>query len=384
VAQHKDRIKVCFPFSGDAIGGSHISVLGLLAALDPKRYEPIIVPETPDGRIATLFGAYRQIPDPVGNTEQFVPGEAFSVRKYARTFGGVRHRAALLRTREIDIVHVNDGRTSADWGVAARLARVPLIWHNRGDPRALGLRLAAPILADRVLCVSEFALPSRGMWSAAGKAEVVYSPFDTSLTVDRREARAAVGQELGIGPDALVLGFFGAFVERKRPLVFVDLVARLRQMLDRPVLGVMFGEARRPEMHAAVQARIAATGTCDVVKLMGYRDPGVFWMAACDQLVVPAVAEPFGRTLVEAMLVGTPVVAARSGGNIEALRDTLGVLVPPDDVAALARACAELARDPCRAAVLAECAMADARHRFGIAQHCERVTAAYARVLCHP
>jgi glycosyltransferase involved in cell wall biosynthesis len=75
------------------------------------------------------------------------------------------------------------------------------------------------------------------------------------------------------------------------------------------------------------------------VKLMGYRSPGPFWIAACDQLVVPAVGEPFGRTLVEAMLVGTPVVAARSGGNMEALEGGMGLLVEPDDGAGGAGRC---------------------------------------------
>src|SRR3546814_3577006 len=97
------------------------------------------------------------------------------------------------------------------------------------------------------------------------------------------------------------------------------MVARLAEMSPRPVMGLMFGEARVPAMDIALRRRIAEKGVEDRVKPMGYRTPGPFWIAACDRLVVPAVGEPFGRTLVEAMLVGTPIVAARSGGNIEAL-----------------------------------------------------------------
>src|SRR3546814_4644330 len=83
---------------------------------------------------------------------------------------------------------------------------------------------------------------------------------------------------------------------RKRPLLFVDMVARLAEMSPRPVMGLMFGEARVPAMDIALRRRIAEKGVEDRVKPMGYRTPGPFWIAACDRLVVPAVGEPFGRS----------------------------------------------------------------------------------------
>ena len=52
-------------------------------------------------------------------------------------------------------------------------------------------------------------------------------------------------------------------------------------------------------------------------------------MQALDVLLVPAVREPFGRTLIEAMFLGTPVVATDDGGNREAIGGDRG-LVPPD------------------------------------------------------
>ena len=51
----KKLITRCFPFTGDVIGGSHISVLGLIRTLDPKVFLPLIVPQVPDGEIATMF-----------------------------------------------------------------------------------------------------------------------------------------------------------------------------------------------------------------------------------------------------------------------------------------------------------------------------------------
>jgi glycosyltransferase involved in cell wall biosynthesis len=95
---------------------------------------------------------------------------------------------------------------------------------------------------------------------------------------------------------------------------------------------------------------------------------------------VPAIDEPFGRTLIEAQLVGTPVVATRSGGNIEALKGgELGVLVEPEDPGALAEAVLALSHDDRQN--LAERARHDARNRFGIDMHCHQVCAVYDRLL---
>ncbi|UZW54555.1 glycosyltransferase family 4 protein [Sphingobium sp. JS3065] len=367
-----NRLRICFPFSGDSIGGSHISVRGLVEHLDPALYRPIVVTEVPGGMIANFFAAHEPLDDPAARG-LFVPGEAFTLRKFGRTLTGVLPRMRFLRRNRIDIVHVNDGRSSANWALAARLAGAKLIWHHRGDPRALGLRLLAPALAHRVLTVSSFALPPEGLWSARSRASVVHSPFDTGLEVDRASARDALVRELGVTPDTLLLGYFGAFVPRKRPLLFVDMIARLRAMTARPVMGLMFGAARLPTMDVALRRRILDRSVEDQVRLMGYRTPGPFWIAACDQLVVPAVGEPFGRTLVEAMLVGTPIVAARSGGNIEALEGGAGILVEPDDADALARACEGL--DDARPMALA--AQADARRRFSEAAHAAQVSAIY-------
>lgn len=371
------RLRICFPFSGDSIGGSHISVRGLMEHLDPTLYRPVVVTEVPGGMIANFFAGHERMDDPAAQSllvpGPFVPGEAFTLRKFGRTLAGVLPRMRFLRRHRIDIVHVNDGRSSANWALAARLAGAKLIWHHRGDPKALGLRLLAPALAHRVLAVSSFALPPQGVWSARDRASVVHSPFDTSLEVDRIKAREALIRELGVTPDTLLLGYFGAFVPRKRPLLFVDMIARLRKAGGRPVIGLMFGEARLPAMDAALRKRIADKGAGNRVKLMGYRTPGPFWIAACDQLVVPAVGEPFGRTLVEAMLVGTPIVAARSGGNIEALEGGAGILVEPDDAEALARACEGLGD----ARPMALAAQADARRRFSEATHAAQVSAIY-------
>lgn len=372
-----DRITICYPFAGDSVGGSHFSLRGLLEHLDPQAYRVLIVPELRDGAIAAHFADFEQLENPVSPSASFIPGERFSVSKYLSTFSGLQKRMRFLCENNIHIVHTNDGRTHASWALAARLAGKPLLWHHRADPDALGLRFVAPLLASKVLTVSGFSLPKAGIWSAAPKAQVVFSPFDTSINADRQQARRKVLNAAGLPEDALVLGIFGSFIERKRPLLFVDLIAELRSRLDRPVYGLMFGEAVVPQMDRELRSHIAHSGMDEWVRLMGFRSPGHEWIAGCDQLIVPAVGEPLGRTLVEAMLVGTPVVATRSGGNAEALAGETGILVEPESAAHLADGVERVAADPAGTAAMVERARLSARTRFSAERHAASVMQVY-------
>ena len=76
--------------------------------------------------------------------------------------------------------------------------------------------------------------------------------------------------------------------------------------------------------------------------------------------------EPFGRVVVEGMLAGRPVIATRAGGVTEILDDETGVLVPPNDAAALAAAIESLAADPARAERLVARGSARARSDFSV------------------
>jgi len=114
-----------------------------------------------------------------------------------------------------------------------------------------------------------------------------------------------------------------------------------------------------------LRVRAAADDLAGAVDLVGYADPWV-WFARGDVVVVPSRVEPFGNVAVQAMLAGRPVVASRTQGLAEIVKDgETGLLVRPDDPVALADAIAELLDDPARASALAAAGRQDAAERFG-------------------
>src|SRR5207244_7763161 len=68
-------------------------------------------------------------------------------------------------------------------------------------------------------------------------------------------------------------------------------------------------------------------------------------LASLDLSVLPSASESLSNTIIESMAAGVPVVATRVGGNPELVTDRTGVLVPLDDVDAMAAAMERLLSD---------------------------------------
>jgi glycosyltransferase involved in cell wall biosynthesis len=71
------------------------------------------------------------------------------------------------------------------------------------------------------------------------------------------------------------------------------------------------------------------------------------WLARMDVLAMPTLYESFGVSALEASAMELPVVASAAGGIPEAVRDgETGILVPPGNPPALAKALIQLGRNP--------------------------------------
>jgi glycosyltransferase involved in cell wall biosynthesis len=199
-----------------------------------------------------------------------------------------------------------------------------------------------------------------------------------------RVTRVPIGVDLGRAPrtelvDELkgkyrrsrgpLLVFVGRVVEEKGVLDIVQAVARLATDLP-GVEAAIVGTGQHVER---VRQAAAGLGVADRVHLPGWADPQDVpsWFAAADVVLAPSKVgadgwtEGQGLSIVEAMALGRPVVATRTGGIPDTITDGVdGLLVAPGDPGALADAIRRLVDDPTQAARLGTEAAVSVRARF--------------------
>jgi glycosyltransferase involved in cell wall biosynthesis len=126
---------------------------------------------------------------------------------------------------------------------------------------------------------------------------------------------------------------------------------------------------------------VSELGVADDVVFMGERRDVAEILRAVDVLLLPSWEEPFGRTMVEAMAMRTPVIATSVGGPSEVIEDGKnGSLVPPQLPECWSRAMEDLIADPKLLREMGESAHRTAM-RFGRDRHVERILAVYREVL---
>ncbi|MBL8859786.1 MAG: glycosyltransferase family 4 protein [Planctomycetes bacterium] len=290
--------------------------------------------------------------------------------------GSVVELAGVLRELKPAVVHLHTGRATWLGGLAARAAHFPAITTRRMDrrvKRGLRTRLVYGRLVQRVAAISPAV---RDNLIAGGvdprKIELVPSTIDPARVVAHK-GRAATRAELGAADDEILFVALASLVARKGLDVLIDACAVLAQRQVAFACRI----AGSGEELERLQTRVAERRLATHVKFLGRRDDVGDLLAACDAFVLPARREGLGVSALEAMAAARPVVASAVGGLADAVvANETGLLVPPDDVAALAQALERIALD------------ADLRTRLGAAGPArvkagflpEQMVAAYERI----
>ncbi len=273
--------------------------------------------------------------------------------------------------RRYDVLYANSQKAFVLGAVAAALARRPLIWHlhdiismahfGRGQ-RKLQIRLANGFAR----CVVAPSQPVAMAFAAEGGRPELICVVPNGLDVDASAAsKADLRQELRL-PSGPLIGVFSRLAPWKGHHVVLRGLAQLPGVHCIIAGSALFGEDAYEASLRALAAKLEIT---DRVMFLGQRADVPRLMRAVDIVIHPSVdPEPFGRTLVEAMLVRTPVIATSAGASAEILEfGASGILVPPGDTGALVAAVRNTLNRPAALAAQTDRAEARAREVYGVA-----------------
>ncbi len=257
-------------------------------------------------------------------------------------------------------------------GLAAKLRGTTLVStkHN-DDPFRTGafrfVERGLARLADRVVTISDslhrFTVERVGV--PAAKVETIHYGLDEPPRAWGTNPPDAVPD------DARILLVVSRLTRQKG----IDVAVEALSFLPDDVVLVVLGEG--PE-RAALEELARERGVESRVILPGRVPDVAAWLRRASVYVQPARWEGFGLAVLEAMVCGLPVVATNVSSLPELVADgETGLLVPPDDPAALARAVERALADP----ALGPAGLERARREFSVQRMADRTVALYESLL---
>ncbi len=286
----------------------------------------------------------------------------------------------LLRTLRPALLHIHGFKAALPGLPAAHLARVPVLItvHNYPAHRA-SLYMPA---AGKALGVSkaQYIAVSRGLaveLAALGIPRAQISVIHNGIDPAPFEAAAAGRFSRCRKEGELVVGTAARFAPQKGLAYFLQAAAALAPLFPQMRFLIIGDGPGRP----ALERLARQLGLSRRLSFCGYCTDLPQRLAGIDIFVLPSLTEGFSLTVLEAAAAGCAVVATRVGGVPEMIADGVhGLLVPPADAVALARAVAALARNPEQARRLARACRERVRTQFTLERMLSRTAALYGRL----
>lgn len=307
-----------------------------------------------------------------------------------------RALAAMVRQAPVDLFEVEE--TFGISRVVAKHFAGPIVLRLHGPWCVVGPMVG--VRRDKefwMRCLAEY-VAIRSASAVSAPSQDVLDRVRAFYRMALPNARVIPNPAPDVAPDALwhpehcdanTLLFVGRFDRVKGAdlllIAFAELAEtrpELRLLFVGPDLGLIENERTiglrdflNERIPARVHAQIVIAGRQTREEIAAHRVRSAI-------TIVSSRYENFPMVVLEAMAAGSPIVASRSGGIKEIVRDEhSGLLFDPDDAGDLARQVARLLDDPSKAAALAAAARADATGRFSAKRVAEQSHAFYAEIL---
>jgi glycosyltransferase involved in cell wall biosynthesis len=353
------RVRVVYLDHCADLSGGEIALLRLLSVLDEVDAHVILAQEGPFvSRLLQAGISVEVLPLPErtrGLRRERVRAGGFGALQLFDTAKYTLRLARRLRTLKPDLVHTNSLKSGLYGCAAARLARIPSIWHLRDRIAADYLpegavrlvRMYAPRMATMLIANSQTTLATVKM--SVPQAAVIPTPVIHDPVVRNESTPRVAG-------DLLHVGMVGRLAPWKGQHIFLEAFARAFPAGPQQasvIGGALFGEDEYEHSLRELAERLGLDGR---VVFTGFRENVIEELLDLDILVhASVIPEPFGQVVVEGMAAGVPVVASRAGGPTEVLEDGVtGLMFTPGDADDLARCLRRLAGDPALRRRLAE------------------------------
>ncbi|HEY9640421.1 MAG TPA: glycosyltransferase family 4 protein, partial [Coleofasciculaceae cyanobacterium] len=298
-------------------GGQELSLLAICKSLHQRGHQISLIYT----RIGDLLEQYQDF------CLQTIAVQGYKLNRHHpwQLAGDVYQAAQSIATDRDSLVYSNQYHDSFfGWGLA-RLKGIPLVCYLRlPPPSSWGIQAGLGLQgANRLIAISE---QTKQDWMAAGfpaqKIDVVHNGIDLDKfqpALDRSIARS----RWQLAETDPVVAYVGRLDKVKGVETLLRAIALLKPELpDLKLLIAGKPLIQQPQYQDFLKQLADQLNIADNVQFLGHVSQPAEVYQASNVVVVPSIwSEPLGRTLLEAMACGVPVVASRVGGIPEVLAD---------------------------------------------------------------
>jgi glycosyltransferase involved in cell wall biosynthesis len=386
-----DRVKVLRVIARLNVGGPALHVAYLAEGLADRGYDTTLVA----GSLARGEESMSQVAETRGARIVTLPHLARDISPLNDALAVFR-LAGLIRRERPQILHTHTAKAGFVGRIAALLAgdaRPPIVVHTfhghvlRGyfNPFVtLGFRTLERWLASvttKLIAVSPEVRDDLVRLHVAPQEK--FAVVRLGIELEQRvgggeDVRRETRRQLGVAPDAFVVGWVGRMTAVKRT---DDVLLAFRKLVDRDVDAWLCLVGDGPDREH-LERRAHELGIARRCLFVGYQDDVAPYYEAIDALLLPSGNEGTPVSVIEALAAGRPAVATRVGGVPDVVRDGVdGFLVDVGDATSLADRLADLAREPARRAEMGRDGRERVLQRYAVDRLVDDVDALYRELL---
>jgi glycosyltransferase involved in cell wall biosynthesis len=372
---HKSQIKTLFLSHLSTWGGAQNCLYLLLKGINTERFKPLVV--LPGKGL--LEEKIRELGTQtcLMQLEWCISCKRSDSKGYVKFIGGLKERVNaltnLIKKEKIDLVFTNTS-TILEGALAARICGIPHVWHvlellslDPGLCPFLDLQAFYTLLntiTDKIVVVSKSVEEEIRQFIKTEKIEVIHTGIEVQngefIHQDKRKI-------FGFENNTPIVSFLGELSERKGILSLIDTASLIIEKFPQ-IKFVIAG--RDGGVSDLLCKRLREKQINCSFKILGFRTDPFSIIASSDIFVLPSLADPLPLVVLEAMHMGKPVVATRSGGAAEMVVDgETGFVVPIGDSSAMAQAIVSLLENPKRMKVMGQQAKDRVRTVFSYEQY---------------
>jgi glycosyltransferase involved in cell wall biosynthesis len=263
-------------------------------------------------------------------------------------FSTIKHIRNLVTEQGYDIVHVSTPTAAFVVRIALRGGRnVKVIYTAHGFHFFKGNSLIRNLLfhrlermtarwTDALITINREDFDAAKSFGTISPAKVRLVPGIGVNSAKYRKAPGTIRQELGLQPQQPLLLMIGEMIPRKRHKDAIDAFSTLPDVTTHMAFA---GDGR---LRRYLEDYVCSKGLSPRVHFLGFRQDIPALLSTSDALLLPSKHEGLPRCILEAMCVGTPVIASDIRGCRDLLTDDCGLLHPVGDIKRLSGAIREV------------------------------------------